>query len=339
MRRALLILIIAAVVLGAGTAWWQFGVHSKGNGTVIRGSGMIEVTQVDVAFEVGGRIVERAVDEGYMVDKGEPVARLDEREYRLQVDRATAAKAAAEARYRLVVRGSRAQEVDQSLAALEAADSERTLRRVENRRMAALRDRGIVSQAELDQSQAALAAAEAAYEQARLRVDVLKEGFRTEEIEEARAQMRETEKALELAELQLTRCQLYAPLAGRVLTKSREVGEIAQPGTPIVTIGDLTRPWLNIYVGERDLGRVALGMPAEVTVDSFADRPFKGRVSFVSERSEFTPKNIQTQDERVKLVYRVKIELENREQQLKPGMPADAVLHLDGTQEAMSTER
>jgi len=95
---------------------------------------------------------------------------------------------------------------------------------------------------------------------------------------------------------------------------------------PVVTIGDLDRPWLNVYVGERDLGRVSLGMKAQVTVDSFPDQPFFGRVSFISDKSEFTPKNIQTPDERVKLVYRVKIELENRDHQLKPGMPADAVL-------------
>ncbi len=134
---------------------------------------------------------------------------------------------------------------------------------------------------------------------------------------------------LDLAELDLARCQLFSPAAGRVLSKSREPGEMVQPGTPIVTLGDLSRPWVNVYVGERDLGKVHLGMPAQVTVDSFPNRPFNGKVTFVSDRAEFTPKNIQTPDERVKLVYRVKVEVETRDEALKPGMPADAVLPLE----------
>jgi HlyD family secretion protein len=158
---------------------------------------------------------------------------------------------------------------------------------------------------------------------------MLKEGFRTEEIEEGRARLREADKALALADLNLSRCKLFAPIAGRVLSKNREAGETVPAGASIVTLGDLTRPWLNLYIGERDLGRVSLGMKAEVTVDSFPTRPFAGKLSFISEKAEFTPKNIQTQDERVKLVYRVKIELENRDQALKAGMPADAVIALD----------
>ena len=119
------------------------------------------------------------------------------------------------------------------------------------------------------------------------------------------------------------------PAAGRVLSKSREPGEMVQPGTPIVTLGDLSRPWVNVYVGERDLGKVRVGMTAQVFVDSFPDQPFPGKVTFIAERAEFTPKNIQTPDERVKLVYRVKVELQTRDGALKPGMPADTVLPLE----------
>src|SRR5262249_30682353 len=175
----------------------------------------------------------------------------------------------------------------------------------------------------------AYADARANRDRARAVLDMLKEGSRTEEVEEARARLHEAEKALELAELNLARCRLFAPIAGRVLSKNREVGETVPAGASIVTLGDLSRPWLNVYIGERDLGKVALGMKAFVTVDSFPTQPFAGKVSFVSEKAEFTPKNIQTPDERVKLVYRVKIELENRGQALKPGMPADACPQLN----------
>jgi len=187
---------------------------------------------------------------------------------------------------------------------------------------------GIVAQTDVDRLGNLLASARASHDQAVQQLGQLREGFRTEEIEGARADLQRASADLDLAELDLARCQLFAPAAGRVLSKSREPGEMVQPGTPIVTLGDLSRPWVNVYVGERDLGKVHLGMAAQVTVDSFPTQPFNGKVTFISERAEFTPKNIQTPDERVKLVYRVKVEVDTRDEALKPGMPADAVLPL-----------
>lgn len=320
------ILVACVVLLIAATvgAWRWYAWHPHDD--TIRGSGIIEVTQVDAAFEVSGRLAERAVDEGVMVDGGEPIARLDVREYQLQVERAAAQRAIADARYRMMLRGVREQELDQALAALESAESALHLQQLEHQRITTLARNGIVSQNELDRATTALTEAGKARERAAAQLAMLREGYRTEEIEQARAQLGEADAALALAELNLSRCTLYAPIAGRVLSKSREPGEIVQPGTPIVTIGDLGRPWVNLYIGERDLGRVRLGMKARVTIDSFPDQPFPGTVTFVADRAEFTPKNIQTPDERVKLVYRVKVEVETRDGALKPGMPADAVL-------------
>lgn len=328
MRRPVVIGLVVALAAAAffGARWWR--AHEDA-ASAIRGSGIIEVTQVDVAFEVAGRMIERSVDEGAMVDKGEPVGKLDDREYRLRVARATAAKDSAEARYRMMTKGAREQEIDRALAAREAADAELAMQTREYERITRLRSEGIVAQTEADRLSNLLASARAARDQAVAQLGQLREGFRTEEIEAARADLQRAAADLDLAELDLARCQLFAPAAGRVLSKSREPGEMVQPGTPIVTLGDLSRPWVNVYVGERDLGKVHLGMAAKVTVDSFPDQPFNGKVTFVSDRAEFTPKNIQTPDERVKLVYRVKVEVETRDEALKPGMPADAVLPLD----------
>jgi HlyD family secretion protein len=328
MQRRIGIILVLIAVAGAAL-WWRWKTARDQSDRAIRGSGIIEVTEVDVAFEVPGTIKERYVQEGSLLDKGEPIARVDDREYHLQVERASAAKTAAESRYRLLLKGPRGQEVDQALAAVEAADTQSATAQREFDRVKALYDTHVVSQSEFDQVNNALIAAQAARDRARSQLAMLKEGFRTEEVEEGRARLREAEKALELAELNLSRCQLFAPVAGRVLSKNREVGETVPAGASIVTLGDLTRPWLNLYVGERDLGKVALGMQAYVTVDSFPSQPFPGRVTFISEKAEFTPKNIQTEDERVKLVYRIKIELENRNQALKAGMPADAVVPLN----------
>jgi HlyD family secretion protein len=334
MRPRTVVAFVALLLAVAALAAWRWYAVTNGERTAIRGSGIIEVTQVDAAFEVPGRLAERFVDEGAMIDGGEPIARLDDREYRLQVDRSLAAKAAAEARYQMVLQGARAQEVDQALAALEAAESSLHLQQLEYERVAKLKTGGIVSQNELDQAASNLTNAHKAQERAAAQLGMLREGSRTEEIAEARAKLSQAQAELDLAELNLTHCKLFAPMAGRVLSKSREPGEMVQPGTPIVTIGDLARPWVNLYIGERDLGRVHLGMRAEVTVDSFPKDPFPGTVTFVADRAEFTPKNIQTPDERVKLVYRVKVEVATRGQALKPGMPADTVLPLDqdGTQ-------
>jgi membrane fusion protein YbhG len=311
MRRRTVAAIAIVLLAAAGLAAWRWYGSAEREAKAIRGSGIIEVTQVDAAFEVPGRMLERYVDEGVSLDRGEPVARLDERQYQLQVKRSQAAKEAAEARYRLVMQGSRAQEVDQALAALEAAQSEVRMQQREHDRIAKLAESGIVSQNDLDRVRNALDGARAARDRAQAQLDLLHEGFRTEE-------------------MNLAHTKLYAPIAGRVLSKSREQGEMVQAGTPIVTIGDLSRPWVNVYVGERDLGKIHLGMKAWVTVDAFPDQPFPGTVTFVSDRAEFTPKNIQTQDERVKLVYRIKVEVEPRDEALKPGMPADTILPLDG---------
>jgi HlyD family secretion protein len=321
--------IVLAVVAVLGVIAWRWMAVRQQSDRAIRGSGIIEVTEVDVAFEVPGTIAERYVDEGALLDKGEPIARLDDKEYRLQTERATAAKSAAEARYRLLLKGPRGQEIDQALAAVEAADTDYETQQREFERAKTLYDRKVVSRAEFDKVNFAFTDAHVRRERAHSQLDMLKEGFRTEEVEEGRARLREAEKIVELAELNLARCQLFTPVAGRVLSKNREAGETVPAGASIVTLGDLTRPWLNLYIGERDLGKVSLGMQAEVTVDSFPTQPFPGKITFVSDKAEFTPKNIQTQDERVKLVYRIKIEVENRGEALKPGMPADGVIALN----------
>ncbi len=327
MQRRIGIIVVVAVV--AAIAWWRWTTVKLNGNVAIKGSGIIEVTEVDVAFEVPGTVAERYVDEGAMLDKGEPIARLDDKEYRLQVERAAAAKAAAEARYQLLLKGPRGQEVDQALAALEAAASDLDTREQDFQRIQKLFEQGVTSKSEFDRASTARAAALATRDRTRAQLDMLKEGFRTEEVEVGRALLREADKSLGLADLNLSRCQLFAPVAGRILSKNREAGETVAAGASIVTLGDLTRPWLNLYIGERDLGKVSLGMQAYVTVDSFPTEPFPGKVTFISEKAEFTPKNIQTQDERVKLVYRIKIELGNRNQALKPGMPADAMIPLN----------
>jgi len=178
-----------------------------------------------------------------------------------------------------------------------------------------------------------IAEAEARAETAQAGVSVAQAASREVEIQRAAlssAQSREKElrAQLEAAKTQLGYTEIRSPLDGVVLTKNIEPGEFVNPGTPVVTIANIDDLWMNIYIPETQTGLVKLGQDVRVTVDSFPNEAFKGKITFVSAESEFTPKTIVTQEERIKLVYRTKVSLENTQQRLKPGMPADAEIPL-----------
>lgn len=169
--------------------------------------------------------------------------------------------------------------------------------------------------------------ARAALQQAEERYALVQEGPRKESIEQARAKAAVAEETLRQAKQQLAYTELVAPFDGVVLSKSAEPGEYLNPGTPVVTVGEMDRVWLRAYVNETDLGRIHLNQEVQVTSDSYPDKIYAGRIAFISSQAEFTPKTVQTHEERVKLMYRIKIDLENPNHELKLGMPADA--HID----------
>lgn len=171
--------------------------------------------------------------------------------------------------------------------------------------------------------------ARAALRQAQERRDLVREGPRKETIAQSRARLDQAQAALGLAEVQLGNATLVSPMNGVVLSKNTEPGEYVSPGTPIVTVGDIEHVFLRAYIAETDLGRVKLGQTAEITTDTFAGKVYTGTVSFIAPQAEFTPKTVQTAKERVKLVYRVKIDIANPDMELKPGMPADAAIQTD----------
>jgi HlyD family secretion protein len=177
-------------------------------------------------------------------------------------------------------------------------------------------------QEEIDQARAALAQATQQYE-------MIKIGPRVEDIDAARARAAQAEAAYRLAEVNLGYATLRAPMSGIVMSKNIEPGEYVSPGTPVVTMGDLKNVWIRAYVNETDLGRVKEGQTAQVTTDTYPGRVYRGRVSFISSEAEFTPKTVQTEQQRVKLVYRIKIDIDNSAMELKPGMPADAVIDVN----------
>jgi HlyD family secretion protein len=256
--------------------------------------------------------------------------------------------------------GSRKQEIRQARAALEEARTQHKLAVEDWDRAQRLYKNEDISTAQRDQYRTQLDRTAAAARQLEQRLALVVEGPRKEEIESARAQLERAQAALKLTEtarLEVTRKQqelsmrraeidraraqvsvvdsqlddtvVYAPVDGVVLVKSAEPGEVLAAGTSVVTVGDIDHPWVRGYIHETDLGRVKLGAHARVTTDSFPGKIYDGRISFISSEAEFTPKQIQTQEERVKLVYRVKVEVANPRRELKSNMPVVAEILLD----------
>ncbi|MCH6552979.1 MAG: efflux RND transporter periplasmic adaptor subunit, partial [Acidobacteria bacterium] len=182
------------------------------------------------------------------------------------------------------------------------------------------------SQEARDLAEAQRKRAEAVLQRTRERHDQIVEGTRPEEIAIARANVGRAREVLRLSRIQLGYTVLRAPTAGVVLVRPAELGEVVAPGTPVVTLADMDHVWLRGYISETDLGRIRWGQPATLRTDTYPDKPYRGRVSFIASKAEFTPKSIETHRERVTLVYRIKIEVENPNHELKPGMPADAVI-------------
>ena len=170
--------------------------------------------------------------------------------------------------------------------------------------------------------------ASAALDKAQAEYDLVKAGPRQEQIDQAQANLILAEQSLNQSRQQLEYTNLYAPFKGVVLSKSAEPGEYLNPGSPVVTIGMLDQVWLRAYINETNLGKISLNQEVDVITDAYPGKVFKGLISFISSEAEFTPKSVQTFEERVKLMYRIKIILDNKSRELKPGMPADALIKI-----------
>ena len=291
---------------------------------VIRVSGNIEITEAQVSFNLAGRLDRRLVSEGQAVAKDQVVAVLDRVELEQQVAVNQAEVQAAEAVLAEMEAGSRPEEVDQATAALESAKAEAARMQAEYARQKNLREKDAVPVRDLESAEAAHRVASARVLEAQARLTLLKNGPRPEQIQAARARVAKACAALAQAQTRLDYATLVSPLTGVVLAKGAEDGEYVVPGMPVITVGELDRPWVRAYISETDLGRVKLGQKVRVTTDTYPGKVYDGRVTFIASQAEFTPKNVQTAKERVKLVYRIKVEMANPNQELKPGMPADA---------------
>lgn len=304
----------------------------NGNGSgEIQASGTVEATEADLGFQMAGRIGWIGPREGARVQAGEEVARLDQEELLARKRAAEAQADAARALLREMTTGSRPEEIAEGRAALRGAeerlaDAQRDLARTQR-----LFDGGAVSREMLDKAETAARVAESAVDQARERVGILEEGPRQERVAGQRAALAQAEAAVAQVDAALSNSVVLIPFPGVVTLRHREPGETVAPGVPVLTILDPQDRWVRIYVREDRIGEVRLGQEATITADTYPDRSYRGKVVFISSEAEFTPRNVQTTEERVKLVYAVKVRIEeDPSQDLKAGIPADVVLEGTG---------
>lgn len=308
---------------------------------VLRVSGHVEATEVHVAAEVGGRILELRVAEGDRLNRGDVVARLDTRDTELQIQKARADRAAAVAQLKLLEAGARVEDIRQAEAEVQAAEAEAMAidadlkaAQLDLDRSEALLEANAVAQKQRDDARTKVEGirerqrgAQEGVRAAREALIRLKKGARVEEIQAARARVAGADAQLAVFDKALADAQIAAPVSGVVTQKLVDAGEIVMRGTPIVVVTDLDNAWANVFVPEPMVPRVKLGQAARVVTDAGGDG-LPGKVTFISPKAEFTPRNVQTAEERSKLVYRIKVSVDNRSGILKSGMPVDAELAL-----------
>lgn len=325
--RGLVLLGLLAAGAAAGWYWWIEG--SKRPLTTLVVYGNVDVRQVQLAINGTERIGKLLVEEGDRIDPGQLLATLELERFELEVSRARAAVEHQRQVVAELVAGSRPEEIAKAKADLAAAqalarDAEETYRR----NLVAFEKKAIARQ-DLEDSRAAFETAKAKAQAAKATLDLVLAGPRVEDIAQAKAQLKQLEAELAIAEHNLRDSHLYAPAEAIVQERLLEVGEMATPLRPVYTVALVDPVWIRAYVSEPDLGKVFEGMKAEVTTDSYPNKKYEGWVGFISPTAEFTPKPVETRELRTKLVYQIRVFVKNPNNELRLGMPATVTLRLD----------
>ncbi len=316
------IIFVCLAVLG--------GLSCAGNGVkgVISASGTIETVEVRVASKVSGELLELAVEEGTTVKPGDKLAVVDHQTLDIQLRQAEAGVRLAEAQLALLVKGARSEDILQAEAFYDQAEAALTVAEDDARRMRELVRTGSVTPKQREDAEARLTIATAQRSAGAEALKKVRTLARPEEIRAAEARLAQAQASADLLRKTISDCTIQAPAGGIVTHKAVEPGELVTPGATLVTLAELDSVYVMIYVTENELGRIRLGGAAEIKIDSFPDKVFEGKITYISPEAEFTPKNVQTKQDRVKLVFGVKVEIANREGWLKPGLPADAVIRV-----------
>jgi HlyD family secretion protein len=299
-----------AIILCAG---FLFGCGSR-DGQTISATGTIEATEMTLSAQAGGQVKRIIADEGDVVRIGDTLLLIDNTDWVYQLEQARGGYEMAEAQFRLVLKGAREEDVIQSEANYKNAEAD-------VKRMEELYRAKSVSEKQLDDARTRFTVSQQAWEK-------MKRGSRQEEIDAARARRDQTKAQMASLQKKVNDCVVTAQAAGTVTKRFVEQGELAGIGMALYRISNLSSMDITIYVSESDLPKVTLNQKAIVHIDAFQHKEYEGKVSFISSTAEFTPKNIQTKEERTKLVFSVKVKVPNPDGSLKAGIPADVALQV-----------
>ncbi len=321
MKKIILILIVYTIGL-----FWGCGSNNDKN--KIEASGTIQATNVTVSAKVTGQIKKLFFNEGDLVKSGDTLMTIDHDLLSIQLQQAQAAEEAANAQLALLIQGARSEDIKQAQDGLLQAKANYELAQSTKNRNEKLYHAKSITQQQWDDVLAKFDIASAQLNSAKENLKKIKNLARPEEIKQAKANLDSRIAAVNLLKKNISDSYVTAPIDGFVVKKFVEAGESVAPLSSLVMMSNLNYVDLVIYIPETQLGKIKLGQEADVKVDSYPNKTFHGKVIYISPDAEFTPKNIQTQDERTKLVYAVKIHIHNPQYDLKDGMPADATIKL-----------
>ncbi|MGE5438283.1 MAG: HlyD family secretion protein [Bacteroidota bacterium] len=302
------------------------GCGNGNNKNTIDASGTIEATNVTVSSKVAGQIQKIYKDEGDNVKAGDTLLTIDHDLLSIQLDQAAAGRDFAQAQLKLLQKGARKEDISQADENVKQAQINLDMAQRDKDRMSKLYESKSVTKKQYEDALAKYQLTQAQYGAAQDNLAKMKNFARPEEIRQAEANLEKAAASVELLKKNIQDSYVTSPINGTLVKKFVEAGETVGPNSSLLRVSDLKVVDLIIYVSEEELGRVKLGQKAEVSVDAFKNKTFEGKVIYISPEAEFTPKNIQTKDERTKLVFAVKIEIKNPDSELKAGMPADAVI-------------
>lgn len=318
--------LIAAAVVAAAVALVVWYADERGEDNRVRASGTVEVTEVQLAPQAGGRITDLYIKEADTVRKGDLIARLSLDGADNEVAMAEAALAGAKQRLLELENGFRKEDIERAKAevSLRRTQYEQSLR--DAKRFSSLAEEGVVSLRDAELYTEDARAKLNALNMARQSLLLLQNGSRIEDIEMAKADVRRAEERVRQARTLIGYKSFYSPSNGVILTKNYEAGDVIASGAPLATLGIMDDCWVKLYIPSTQLGLIRLGGDAEVRIDSYPDRVFKAKVTEVNQQAEYNPRLSLTQKERSNMVFWIKISVENSEGIMKPGMPADVVI-------------
>lgn len=300
----------------------------NGNNNRIEATGTIESTNVVISSKNAGEIKSIIADEGTQVNAGDTILVIDHEALGFQLEQASASEQVTEAQLKLMLKGARSEDIKQAEEMMKQTEINFNLAKSDFERYTKLWESKSITRKQYEDMTARYQVSIAQLSSAKENYEKVKKIFRPEEIEQAKANLKKAKASVDLFKKNIRDSYIISPMNGFVVKKFVEVGETVSPMSSLVKISNLSSVNVIIYVSEAELGKIKLGQIAEITIDTYPDKKYEGKVTYISPEAEFTPKNIQTKDERTKLVFAVKIEIPNKDFDLKPGMPADAKIIL-----------